>query len=126
MADKKSDPVEMWQAMLGEMEKGFNAFASHAVASPEVSKVVHRVGDASAGAQKQLGEIMETYLAGMNLPSRSQLTQFDERLQAIERRLVDITLLLQSAGAPGASSAAKPAPKRRPSTTARIKPEKAT
>ena len=58
MADKKNDPVEMWHTMLGEMEKGFNAFATQAMASPEISKVVNQVGGVSAGAQKQLGDLM--------------------------------------------------------------------
>jgi hypothetical protein len=31
--------------------------------------VVNQVGGASAGAQKQLGDMMEKYLVSMNLPS---------------------------------------------------------
>ena len=57
MADKSNDPVALWQNMIGEMEKGFNAFANRAMASPEFSKVVNQVGGVTAGAQKQLGEI---------------------------------------------------------------------
>jgi hypothetical protein len=68
--DKTNDPVAMWQNMIGEMEKGFNAFANQAMASPEFSKVVNQVGGATAGAQKQLGDMMEKYLVSMNLPSR--------------------------------------------------------
>ena len=59
MADKSNDPVALWQNMIGEMEKGFNAFANQAMASPQFSKVVNQVGGATAGAQKQLSEIME-------------------------------------------------------------------
>ena len=33
MADKSNDPVAMWQNMIGEMEKGFNAFANRAMES---------------------------------------------------------------------------------------------
>ena len=44
MADKSNDPVVLWQTMIGEMEKGFNAFANQAMASPEFSKVVNQVG----------------------------------------------------------------------------------
>src|SRR5579862_4773107 len=28
MADKSSDPLALWQKMMGEMEKGYNAFAN--------------------------------------------------------------------------------------------------
>jgi len=38
MADKNSDPVALWQQMIGEMEKGFNAFATKAMESPEFSQ----------------------------------------------------------------------------------------
>src|SRR3981081_1713591 len=106
MADKSNDPVALWHNLLGEMEKGFNAFANQAMASPEFSKVVNQVGGASAGAQKQVGELMEKYLTSMNLPSRAQLTNFGERLQAIEGQLNEIMALLRqvhnnaAAGAP--------------------------
>ncbi|HEY8335162.1 MAG TPA: hypothetical protein VIQ05_15325 [Tardiphaga sp.] len=125
MAEKSSDPAELWRAMLGEMEKGFNAFATQAMASPEFSKAVHQVGGVSAGAQKQLSELMEKYLAGMNLPSRSQMTQFGERLQAIESQLAEITLLLQArpvSGAPDVPPAPKPPRTRRPPAAGEVKP----
>ena len=62
MADKGNDPAVIWQTMIGEMEKGFNSFANQAMASPEFSKVMNQVGGVAAGAQKQLGELMEKYL----------------------------------------------------------------
>ena len=123
MAGKSNDPVALWHTMLGEMEKGFNAFANQAMASPEFSKAVNQAGGASAGAQKQLGELMEKYLASMNLPSRAQLSNFGERLQAIEGQLNEITTLLRqlhnntAAGAPAGVPAflpPKPPRTRRP------------
>jgi SMC interacting uncharacterized protein involved in chromosome segregation len=109
MADKSNDPVALWQNMIGEMEKGFNAFANRAMASPEFSKVVNQVGGATAGAQKQLGELMEKYLLSMNLPSRSQMVGMAERLQSIEGQLNEIKAMLHqmqgaSAGTSGANS----------------------
>jgi hypothetical protein len=73
MADKGNDPVAIWQAMIGEMEKGFNSFANQAMASPEFSKAANQVGGATVSAQKQFGELMEKYLVSMNLPSRAQI-----------------------------------------------------
>src|SRR6202030_255877 len=84
MADKGNDPAVIWQTMIGEIEKGFNSFANQAMASPEFSKVMNQVGGVTAGAQKQLGELMEKYLVSMNLPSRAQLVGMAERIQAIE------------------------------------------
>jgi SMC interacting uncharacterized protein involved in chromosome segregation len=122
MADNSNDPVAMWQNMIGEMEKGFNAFATRAMESPEFSKVVNQVGGASAGAQKQLGDLMEKYLVNMNLPSRAQMVSMTERLQSIEGQLNEIRALLHqihnNPGAPAGGPAAAPRPPRtkRPSS----------
>jgi hypothetical protein len=116
MADKSNDPVAVWQTMIGEMEKGFNAFANQAMASPEVSKVVNQVGGISAGAQKQLGDLMEKYLVGMNLPSRAQMVAMAERLQSIEGQLNEIKALLHqvhhNSAAPDGGPPAAPKPPR--------------
>src|SRR6201999_1405671 len=94
MADKGNDPVAIWQTMIGEMEKGFNSFANQAMATPEFSKAVNQAGSAAAGAQKQLGEMMEKYLLTMNLPSRAQMVGMAERIQSIEGQLNEIKALL--------------------------------
>jgi hypothetical protein len=116
MADKSNDPVAIWQNMIGEMEKGFNSFANKAMESPEFSKVMNQVGGATAGAQKQLGELMEKYLVGMNLPSRAQMVSMAERLQSIEGQLNEIKALLHqvrnNSAAPEGGYPAAPRPPR--------------
>jgi len=116
MADQGNDPVAMWKNMLGEMEKGFNSLANQAMASPEFSKVVNQVGGVTAGAQKQLGELMEKYLVSMNLPSRAQMVSMAERLQSIEGQLNEIKALLHqvhtSSAAPEGGYPAAPRPPR--------------
>jgi SMC interacting uncharacterized protein involved in chromosome segregation len=64
------------------------------MASPEFSKVMNQVGGVSAGAQKQLGELMEKYLLAMNLPSRALMVGMAERLQSIEGQLNEIKAML--------------------------------
>lgn len=116
MADKSNDPVAMWQNMIGEMEKGFNSFANQAMSSPEFSKVMNQVGGATAGAQKQLGEWMEKYLVGMNLPSRAQMVGMAERLQSIEAQLSEIRAMLtqmsKASGVAAGGSLGAPMPPR--------------
>jgi hypothetical protein len=116
MADKSNDPVALWQHMIGEMEKGFNSFANQAMASPEFSKVVNQVGGVTAGAQKQLSDLMEKYLLGLNLPSRAQMVGMAERLTAIEGQLNEIKALLHQmrgdSAAPGRTYPAAPRPPR--------------
>src|SRR6202789_2349587 len=120
MADKSNDPVALWQNMIGEMEKGFNAFANQAMASPQFSKAVNQVGGTAAGAQKQLGDLMEKYLVSMNMPSRAQMVSMAERLQSIEGQLNEIKALLHQvhnnsgAAEGGYSGAPKPPRTRRP------------
>ena len=116
MADKGNDPAVIWQTMIGEMEKGFNSFANQAMASPEFSKVMNQVGGVTAGAQKQLGEMMEKYLLAMNLPSREQMVGMAERIQSIEGQLNEIKALLQQVHhnslAPEGGHSATPRPPR--------------
>ncbi|MET4327035.1 SMC interacting uncharacterized protein involved in chromosome segregation [Bradyrhizobium sp. i1.15.2] len=104
MTDKSNDPIAMWQKMVGEMEKGFNSFANQAMSSPEFSQAVNRAGGVAAGAQKQLGDLMEKYLVSMNLPSREQVTSLAERLQSIEGQIGEIkSMLSQMAASSGIS-----------------------
>jgi len=113
MPDKSNDPVALWQNIIGEMEKGFNAFANQAMASPQFSKVMNQVGGTTAGAQKQLAELMEKYLVSMNLPSRAQMVSMTERLASIEAQLGEIkTLLHEVHGKPAAPKSATPRPPR--------------
>jgi hypothetical protein len=117
MADKGSDPIALWQKMVGEMEKGFNAFANQTMSSPEFSKAMNQAGGASAGAQKQFGEFMEKYLLSMNLPSRAQMVGMAERLQNIEGQINEIKALLQqmnAGAAPTGYSAPRPPRTKRP------------
>jgi len=104
MTDKTNDPVAVWQKMVGEMEKGFNSFANQAMSSPEFSQAMNRAGGVAAGAQKQLGDLMEKYLVSMNLPSRDQVTGLAERLQSIEGQIGEIkSMLSQMAASSGIS-----------------------
>jgi SMC interacting uncharacterized protein involved in chromosome segregation len=114
MTDKINDPVAMWQKMVGEMEKGFNSFATKAMETPEFSQAMNRAGGAAAGAQKQFGDLMEKYLLSMNLPSREQMTGIAERLQSIEAQLGEISSMLSkmSANSTGSPIDAVPRPPR--------------
>lgn len=119
MTDKITDPVALWQKMVGEMEKGFNSFATKAMETPEFSQAMNRAGGAAAGAQKQFGDLMEKYLLSMNLPSREQMTGIAERLQAIEGQIGEIRSTLNqmaaSGGSPVDASPRPPRTKRPPS-----------
>ncbi len=94
MSDKANDPVQVWHTMLAEMEKGFNAMATQLMGTEQFSRITHQVTGASVGAQKTVGDLMERYLVSMNLPSRAQMVNMGERLNAIEGQLNEIRALL--------------------------------
>ncbi|MGV7218352.1 hypothetical protein [Bradyrhizobium sp. UFLA05-112] len=111
MTDKINDPVALWQKMIGEMEKGFNSFATKAMETPEFSQAMNRAGGAAAGAQKQFGDLMEKYLLSMNLPSREQMTGIAERLQSIESQLAEIRSMLSQMSAASGTTQSGGAPR---------------
>jgi hypothetical protein len=82
---------------------------------------MNQVGGATAGAQKQLSELMEKYLVSMNLPSRAQMVGMAERLQSIEAQLNEIKAMLHqvhhnsAAPADGKGAPKPPRTKRPPS-----------
>ena len=124
MADKSTDPVQMWHSFLGDMEKQLNTFSNQAMGSEEFSRIMGQMTGASVGAKKAFGDFMEKYLAAMNLPSRSELIDLGERLHNIEGRLNDIMSLLQrvhtdvvSADAAASGAPRPPRTKRPPSAS---------
>jgi hypothetical protein len=94
MVDKSDDAIALWQQMVGEMQKGFRAFGNQLSAAP-ASRDASDHATPPGGAQTQLAELMESYFAGLNLPSRAQLNCLADRLQAIESELSDIKTLLR-------------------------------
>jgi SMC interacting uncharacterized protein involved in chromosome segregation len=115
VSDKASDPAQLWQTMLAEMEKNFNAMGNQLMGSEQFSKIAHQFTGASVGAQKTIGDLMEKYLVGMNLPSRSQMVGMAERLQSIEGQLNEIRAQLnsmQGGTGHGNSASAPPRPPR--------------
>jgi hypothetical protein len=116
MVEKSTDPIVLWQRMIGEMEKGFSAFANQAL-SPQLARATDQAGAVPAAAQKQLGDFMEKYLVNMNLPSRAQMVGVAERLQNIELQLAEIKVMLQQMNTPVPQtgvSIAPPRSRRRP------------
>lgn len=125
MTDKANDPLALWQAMIGEMEKSFNAFANQAMTSPEFSELMNKTGGMAAGTKKQFDDFVQKYLVMMNLPSKAQIVDLAERLQTIEGQVNDIKALLQQlmkdSGAPQSPPDVPRLPRtRRPPTGERI------
>ncbi|MGY3453738.1 hypothetical protein [Bradyrhizobium sp. USDA 4353] len=109
MTNKSGDPIAFWQQMVGEMQKSFTAFTRlrpmGATTSPSHDPAT------SGNGQKPMADLMENYFAGMNVPSRGQLTALSERLTSIEGELTETRALLKEllAAAKAPPPAEKPA-----------------
>ena len=117
MAEKSSDPAAAWSDMLGEWEKNVNAFANKAMEKEDFAKLMGVATGATSNAQGALGELMQRYLATLNLPSRAELAGIGERLGAMEAQLAHLVQLVRSI--PGVAAAEqditpKPARTRKP------------
>ncbi|CCD90673.1 conserved hypothetical protein [Bradyrhizobium sp. ORS 375] len=93
MTNKAGDPIAFWQQMVGEMQKSFTAFTRlrpmGAASRPSDDPAT------SGNGQKPMADLMENYFAGMNVPSRGQLTALNERLTSIEGELAETRALLK-------------------------------
>ena len=119
MAEQKStpDPAAAFRELVSQWEKGFNEFASRTMNSEEFSRAMNKATTASTVMQQQLGELIGRYLMTLNLPSRAEMMNIGERLQAIETSLHRLSMQLEKFGGGSANSpaAGPPRTKRPPS-----------
>jgi hypothetical protein len=85
--------------------------------SDEFSRAMNKATATSTTMQQQLGELIGRYLTTLNLPSRSEMVNIGERLQAIETSLHRLSTQLERIGGGTANSpaAGPPRTKRPPS-----------
>jgi len=110
-------PLDAFREFVGQWERGVNQIANEAMGNEQFSRLMHGATSAAAGAKAGLGEVMERYLATMNLPSRADITSIGERLQAIEaqlNRLTEIVATMATVEAAPPSIAPKPKRTRKP------------
>jgi predicted RNA-binding protein with EMAP domain len=119
MVEKQSapDPAAAFRDLVSQWEKGINEFAGRTMNSDEFSQAMNKATTASTTMQQQLGELIGRYLMTLNLPSRSEMMNIAERLQAIETSLHRVSTQLDKltgASAGGPSGGSPPRTKRPP------------
>ncbi len=119
MAEQQStpDPVAAFRELVTQWEKGLNEFASKAMNSDEFARVMNKATTTTTTMQQQLGELIGRYLSSLNLPTRTEMVNIGERLQAIETSLHRMTAQLDKLGTStsGGAPAGPPRTKRPPS-----------
>ncbi len=107
MADEKSpDPAAAFRQMMSQWEQGFNKLANDTMGSEAFSQTMHKFTNVPLGLQNQLGDIIGKYLTALNLPSRTEMVNIAERIQAMEATLARIESKLGGAPAAPAGVAA--------------------
>lgn len=115
--ERAKGPLDAFRDFVGQWERGVNQIANEAMGNEQFSRLMHGVTSTAAGARAGLGEAMERYLATLNLPSRADITNIGERLQAIEaqlNRLTEIVAQMASIDVAPPTSAPKPKRTRKP------------
>lgn len=81
------DPFEVWRQYLNKAERDWNSYFNDVMGSDAFSQVMGTWMTSLLTAQKTLGETFERHLAGINIPTRSDVVEIGERLTRIEDRL---------------------------------------
>lgn len=106
------DPVSAWQDMVQKWEHEINNWSGKFTESEQFSAVMGQATKASLYAQKAMAEHMESVLRSLNLPSKTQIEELAERLDAIEESIERLRLALEPGKAIPDPVEPRPAPRR--------------
>jgi hypothetical protein len=121
MADEKpKDPAQMFQEWVTQWERATDSFSNRLMGNDEFSKYINQMQSTQMEFQKGFAELMAGQLANMNMPSREDVLQISEDIQALDRRIARIETslhkLTQTADTPAGQSKKKtPRTKKAPS-----------
>jgi hypothetical protein len=94
MTEQFFDPFSLWRNVIGQMQKRANEFAGENMQSEEFARTIAQLMEASVAGKKMTQALMKKYFEMFDLPSRSDVQALDERLQAIEDQLINLTTAL--------------------------------
>lgn len=105
MADQKApDPAAAFRDMVAQWEKGFNKLANDTMGTEAFAQAMHKFTSVPMGMQAQLGDLIGKYLSALNLPSRAEMVNIGERIQAMESALLRIESRLAGSAPPAAQT----------------------
>lgn len=113
MSDKPFDPVAAWADMVQKWEHEINSWSTKLTENEQFGAIIGQATKVQLVAQRAFGEQMETLLRNLNLPSKPQIDQIGERLDAIEDSIDRLRLAIEAlAGKAAPAAAAAPEPRR--------------
>ena len=125
--NKPANIDEFWRDAISQWERNSNELATQTMQSPEFGQAMTNMAIGTAGLQKLFAMMLTQSLAHMNLPSRTELLEIAERLQAIEANIAQIQSALANMTGEyktAASPKARPARTKRPPDRAPGVPER--
>lgn len=114
MAGASTDFFELWRTLFQNWESQANAVLSRASQQEGFGREMNRALGVSLQMQAAFNEAVEKAMAGMNLPTRTELTRLSEQLTGIDAKLDRLMAAQQLDPAAGADEPRKPARTRRP------------
>ena len=109
---KPFDPVAQWQEFVQKWEHEVNAWSGKLTEREEFSAIIGQATKMQFVAQKALTDRMEETLRSLNLPSKRQVDELGERLDAIEESIEKLRLALVPGATVAEPAPAAPEPKR--------------
>jgi hypothetical protein len=118
------DPFDIFRGLASRLERGLELAAGRGVRADGFTRMMHQALGASLLARRLSRQIQDGLLSALNLPSRSDLLQLGERLQALEDRIIELSADMavrksdRSIAAPRSALPAPPRTKRPPQMAA--------
>ncbi len=94
--DTSKERSDGWREMIAQWEKGINTLAHTTMNSDEFSSSANGSMSLALRAQQAMATAMATYLATLNLPSRTDVTAISDRLASIEATMLRVADALEA------------------------------
>lgn len=111
MAKSGFDPVAAWQEAVQKWEQEINQWSSQFTESEQFSALMGQATKMSLVAQRALADQMETFFKSLNLPTKTQVDEIAERLDAMQESIDSLRLAIERVS-PAADGAAAARPRR--------------
>lgn len=102
------DPSAVFNEWVTQWERAVDSFSNQLMGTDDFSKAVNSVQNTQLQMQRVFAEMMARHLANLNMPSRQDVLDLAENLQAIETRLGRIESKLEKLGSSTPGKPAKP------------------
>ncbi|MBI1886666.1 MAG: hypothetical protein HYS09_10215 [Chloroflexi bacterium] len=91
-----ADLMQAWRDWLTQSERQFNTFFNDMMGTESFARGLGSYMEVYALSQRMVAQGMERYLQFMNLPSRNDITNLGDAIQALEERLARIESRLET------------------------------